>query len=196
MTNLFTDEQRRDPAAPVTLTPRAAGEGGPDSTSGGGVGVDFWLTLGATLGTLADTLQAEHEERRPCVPGDAQLFASAVVPASGTVVFDLGSVPLGRIWHVRRLAVGGVSISATAAGTGYAFSQGAPPADLNLTNLVDILTPLPAVHRYGTHQFFLRPTEHLWVVCATGTAGQQYAASARLEDWDERAFIRSHTSSE
>lgn len=181
------DDVRDDPDSPVALSPEAASKGGPDSHGGGGLDVSFFLDLGFSLGSLAQTLKDDHD-RRNYQPGDAQLFASGVVPASGTIIFDLGSVPLGRVWHIRRLAVGGVTVTATAAGTAWAFTQGAPPNDLNLTNLVDSFTPLPAVHRYGTHQFFLRPTEHLWVAITTGTATQQYACNARVEDWDGEAF--------
>ena len=194
MTNIFTDQHRDDPDAPVALTPRAAGEGGPDS-AGGGVGVDFFLQLGATLGDLAESMQAERHDRetRNLPPSNEVLFRAGVFPATGNLTLDLGSVPLGRVWQVRRLIVGGVTVATAATGSAYAFAQGAAPSDLNLTNCVDIFTTLPKGNTYGTHQLFLVATEHLFVVVVGGTPGQQYAAASRVEDWHYGAFTRSYS---
>jgi hypothetical protein len=191
MTSIFTDRLRHDPAAPVALTPQAASDGGPDSGDGAGIGVDFFVSLSATLGSIADTLQADRERRdggQP--PADEQIFASGVVPTGGTLLLDLGSVPLGRIWQIRRLVCGGATAVTTAAGTAYVFAQGTPPSDLNLTNLCDILTPLPRGNTYGTHQFFLKPTEHLWVAFVGATVGQQLTASSRVESFEAGAYRR------
>lgn len=188
MTSVFGDEGRSDPAGPVTMTPRAASDGGADS-GGPGVGVDFFVTLGATLGTLADTLTADRQRRDEMeAPSNEQLFQAGIIPASGTLLLDLGSVPQGRIWQVRRLVVGGVAVTTSAAGAAYAFAQGAPPADLALTDCVDIFSTLPQGNTYGTHQLFLLPGEHLWVAFVGATAAQQYAASARVEDWADASF--------
>lgn len=192
MSNAFTDSQRHDPAGPVTLSPRAADKGGPDS-GGGGIGVDFFLQLGATLGSLAESMQAERdhrEENKP--PSNEVVFAAGVFPATGNLILDLGSVPLGRVWQVRRLIVGGVTVTTAAAGQAYAFAQGAAPSDLNLTNCVDIFATLPRGNTYGTHQLFLVATEHLFVVVTGGTAGQQYAAASRIEDWHFGSFSSSY----
>jgi len=190
MTSVF-DDMRADPATPVILTPQAAQDGDPAAASDGGSGFDFsiFVNLGAQLGTLADGLDADRKHRASMTPpANEQLFAAGKAPASGNLLLDLGSVPLGRVWQVRRLVVGGVDITTTAAGKAYAFTQGAPPADLNLTNCVDVFATLPALNKYGTHQLFLLASEHLWVVVAGGSSGQQYAASARVEDWDDQVF--------
>jgi hypothetical protein len=189
VTNIFTDEHRTDVAGPVALTPQAADKGGPDSSDGGGIGVDFFLQLGATLGTLAETMQADREDKASKLPPTNEVvFAAGAFPASGNLILDLGSVPLGRVWQVRRLIVGGVTVATAAAGQAYAFAQGATPVDLNLTNCVDIFTTLPRGNTYGTHQLFLVATEHLFVVVTGGTPGQQYAAASRVEDWHLGAF--------
>lgn len=193
MSNIFTDEHRHDPASPVALTPQAADRGGPDS-GGGGLSVDFFLDLGATLGSMAETMKADRDERESHLPPSNEvLFKAGTFPAAGNLVLDLGSVPLGRVWQVRRLIVGGVTVTTTATGEAFAFAQGAAPADLNLTNCVDIFPTLPAVSRYGTHQLFLIATEHLFVVVTAGTVGQQYAAASRVEDWHYGAFSQSYS---
>lgn len=193
MSNIF-DSARSDPMVPVPLTPLAAAEGGDDDgggDAGGGLGLDFFISLGASLGTLADTAAADRAERqaRSVAPGNNPLFASGVAPASGNVVLDLGSVPQGRVWQIRRLIVGGATVIATADGAAYAFGQGAPPADLALTNCMDIFLTLPQGNTYGTHQLFLTRGEHFWVVFTGATMGQQYSASARVEDWDESTYF-------
>jgi hypothetical protein len=192
MTNAFTDEHRNPPASPVALTPRAA-VGGPDSEGGGGIGVDFWLKLGATLGTLAENAQAEREQRetKELPPSNEVIFRAGTFPTSGNLILDLGSVPLGRVWQVRRIVVGGVSVIQPAAGAAYMFAQGAAPSDLNITNCVDIFATLPRGNTYGTHQLFLLATEHLYVVVTGGTPGQQYGAASRVEDWHFGAFTSS-----
>ena len=180
MTSVF--EGRADPASPVALSPLAAQHGGEDS-GGGGLDLSFFLSLGASLGTLADSLKADRDRRDNFeAPADRSLFQAGTV-SGGTLTLDLGSVPLGRVWQVRRLVVGGVQVTTTAAGQAYAFAQGAPPRDLNLTNVVDIFSTLPQGNTYGTHQLFLLPTEHLWVVFSGASNSQQYAASARVEDY-------------
>jgi hypothetical protein len=191
MTSVFTDMHREDPAAPVALSPRAA-VGGPDSDGGGGIGVDFWLQLGATLGTLAEAAQAERDHRESQLPPSNEVvFAAGTFPASGNLILDLGSVPLGRVWQVRRIIVGGVSVLTAAAGQAFVFAQGAAPVDLNITNCVDIFLTLPRGDTYGTHQLFLVATEHLFVVVNGGTPGQQYAAASRIEDWHFGSFTSS-----
>jgi hypothetical protein len=191
MTNAFTDEHRSPPAAPVALSPRAA-IGGPDS-DGGGIGVDFWLQLGASLGTLADAALADREKRESQLPPSNEvIFRAGTFPAAGNLVLDLGSVPLGRVWQVRRIVVGGVSVLTAAAGAAYVFAQGAPPVDVNITNCVDIFATLPRGNTYGTHQLFLLATEHLYVVVNGGTPGQQYAAASRVEDWHFGAFTSTY----
>lgn len=187
---------RADPHVPAHLTPLAATESGPDAKADDetpGIDASFFLQLGAQINTLADDNAAERERRRKMEPpGNEQLFAAGVVPATGVLTLDLGSVPIGRVWQVRRIVVGGTTVTATAAGSAYVFARGSPPTDLALTDCVDIFlgtnTPLPQGDTYGTHQLFLLPSEHLWVVFSGATPNQQYGASARVEDWSDASF--------
>jgi hypothetical protein len=193
VTSVFDDMQRTDPAAPLALSPQAAQEGGPDS--GGGLNVDFFVRLGATLGTLADTLQSDRDKRQvQTPPSETTLFASGVFPSTGPLVLDLGAVPLGRVWQVRLIIVGGVTVTTTAVGQAYVFRQGAPPSDLNLANCVWIFNTMPQGATFGTHQLFAVSREHLYVAFAAGTSGQQYATAMRVEEWDAGSFI--HTGGE
>jgi len=190
MTSVFDDTGRADPRGPVTLTPRAAEDGGP-AEPGDGAGFDFsvFLSMDASLGRLADGLAADRMRRdlqEP--PSNPPLFDVGVAPASGVITLDLGSVPVGFVWQVRRIIVGGAAITTSAAGKAYAFAQGGPPSDLNLTNCVDLWTALPAISKYGTHQLFLLANEHLYVVFEGASEGQQYAAAAKVEQWDDATY--------
>lgn len=194
MTNIF-DGLRADPLVPLPLIPAAATDGGPDDDgtddgSGPGLNLDFFVQLGASIGSLADGLQSDRDDRksRQKAPGNEQLFKAGVAPTSGVLYLDLGSVPQGHVWQVRRLIVGGVTVTTTAAGNAYAFAQGARPLDLALTDCVDVFLGLPRGDTFGTHQLYLTMGEHLWVVFVGATSGQQYAASARVEDWEESAY--------
>jgi hypothetical protein len=190
VSNAFTDQHRHDPASPVAMSPRAA-IGGPDS-EGAGAGVDFWLHLGASLGALADAMQSERAERETMLPPSNEvIFAAGTFPATGNLILDLGAVPLGRVWQVRRIIVGGVNVVTPAVGSAYMFAQGARPVDLNITNCVDIFATLPRGNTYGTHQLFLVAQEHLFAVVSGGTPGQQYGAASRVEDWHFGAFSSS-----
>lgn len=188
------DDTRADPAVPVALSPLAAQDGGPDS-DGPGVDFSFFVSLGASLDTLSSGLQDDRDRRasmRP--PGDQLIARAGVAPASGTLLLDLGgSVPIGRVWQIRRLIIGGVAVTTAAEGAAYAFAQGAPPTDLILTDCVGMYPTLPAIEKFGTHQLFMLEGERLWVAFVGATSGQQYAAAARVEDWDASNFRSTFT---
>jgi hypothetical protein len=185
---------REDPMVPVALTPLAAQDGIDDdgsddgSDDSPGVGLDFFISLGAKIGSLADAIDSDRADRRRQAPGDAWLQQSGTAGSSGIVVLDMGSVPQGRVWDIRRMVVGGAKVTSSPAGSAYAFVQGAPPTDLSITNCVDIFLTLPQGDTYGTHQLFMTRGEHLWVVFSGAANGTQYAASARIEDWAETTY--------
>jgi hypothetical protein len=92
---------------------------------------------------------------------------------------------------VRRIVVGGSQATATPAGAAFAFRQGAPPADLNTSNVVDSWPSFSTGCQgstYGTHQLFLRASEHLYVVTSGAASGAVWVASAQVEDWSEVNF--------
>jgi hypothetical protein len=183
------DVGRGAPAAPVhqPAAPVPAGAQGVP-----GLDLSVFVSLGAQIGTLAEGLDADRKRRDSIEPpGDEPLFAAGTVPASGILVMDLGSVPLGRVWQVRRIVIGGPQATATPAGVAFAFRQGAPPVDLNTSNVVDSWPSFSTGAQgstYGTHQLFLLASEHLWVVTNGATPGDRWVASAQVEDWSESGF--------
>lgn len=194
MTSVFDDTAangtgRADPSMPVTLTPRAAADGDTAEQPGGGLDLSVFFSIDAQLGSLAAGLASDRQRRDSMEPpSNPPLFRAGVVPASGLLTLDLGSVPQGFVWQVRRIIVGGVKVTTTAAGKAYAFASGGAPADLALTDCVDIFAALPALNKYGTHQLFLLAGEHLFVAFVGATPTQQYVASARVEQWDDAIF--------
>lgn len=146
----------------------------------------IFAEISASLGTLAGHAKAEQDRRdrqAQRYPRDASLYGVGTAPSSGFLTIDLGGVPQGHVWEVRRGIIGGLLVTTTAAGTGYFYACGAPPSAGQLVDCVDIFSSLPMGDTWGTHQLFLVGGEHLWAVVHGGTDGQQYAASARVEDW-------------
>jgi hypothetical protein len=193
MTSVFEDSGRTNPAQPQPLVPRAATQGDPASDEDGpGVDFSFMLQLGASLGSMAESMQADRDRRDSFAPpGDEQLNADGLVPSSGVLILDLGSVPQGRVWQVRRVVTGGPQATDTPDGAAFVYRQGARPTDLNTTNVVDSFPSFSTGSQgstYGTHQLFLRGGEHLYIVTSGATEGDQWVASAQVEDWEDSSF--------
>ena len=183
--------ERGTPTAPAT---RVAGVEH-DGTGKGGLDLSFFANLGVTLGSIADSLQRDHDrrDRSGRAPQDYQPTVAGLVNSSGFLVLDMGSVPEGRVWQVRRIVIGGDKATATPTGAAWAFAQGAPvnTAVLPTINVVDswpTFTKGAAGSTYGTHQLFLTSPEHLWIVITGGSTGVQWVASARIEDFDAESY--------
>lgn len=178
--------------APVAPARGVAAPGGGGAPGAGGLDLSVFVSLGATLGSLADGLEADRQRRESMTPpGDEVLLANGTVPASGILIMDLGSVPQSRVWQVRRIVMGGPQATDTPAGVAFAFRQGAPPADLNTSNVVDSWTSFATGAQgstYGTHQLFLRASEHLFVVTSGATPGDAWVAQAQVEDWEAELY--------
>jgi hypothetical protein len=192
MTSVFDslgDAGRARPHAPVG---QVAAPGTSDDAGSGGLDLSVFVSLGAQIGRLASGMDAERERRASMEPpGDPVAQATGVVNGSEPLVLDLGSVPLGRVWQVRRIISGGPQATDTPAGSVFAFRQGAPPSDLNTSNVVDSWPSFSTGAQgstYGTHQLFLRASEHLFLVVTGGDDGASWVAAAQIEDWSEATF--------
>ena len=191
MTNIFTDQHRASPEHPSALSPRAAQQGGPDS-EGTGIGGEFWLNLGIQLGDYLEQVKADRFEQDRLPPSSEPVFTGAVVNDNGdNLIMDLGTASQGRIWQVRRLIAGGPDVTQGVDGSAYWFRQGAAPTDYNITNCVNIFSDLPRGDTVGSQELYIPAAEHLWCVIVGGDPGQQYIASAFVEDWDFAVFTHS-----
>lgn len=190
-----------EPGRGGAVQPVREGAVGPPDATGAGIDLSFFASLSGHLGSLADSWKREQDRRdmlAACAPQDYQYSVSATYSGTGTTLFlDLGSVPEGRVWQVRRLVIGGAAATDTPAGKALAFAQGAEPAALTTSNLVDSFTSFSAGAQgstYGTHQLFLVAPQHLWVAIVTGATGTQWTASVVLEDFDADLYYRATAS--
>jgi hypothetical protein len=184
-----TEPSRGDPAQPVRKPSTAPVDG-----EGAGLDLSIFGMLAFHLGRMVDDARAEHDRRArlaAAVPQDHQPVAQGIVNAAGNLLLDLGSVPVGRVWEVRRIVIGGALATAAPTGHAWALASGAPPAALVTTSIMDSWPSFAtgaAGSSYGTHQFFLLATEHLWVAVTGATPTAQWVASARIEDFDAEAY--------
>lgn len=164
------------------------------------IGADLHATLGSLAAAQADTATAlealrRREIARARMPQVVRIQGSAIVPTpTAPVGINLGGPDPGFMWVVRRIIVGGLAWSTTAAGTaevyvtGLAGAQGVASSGQGsvagvraLADLVDQSATLPNKAFYGDSQLVVLANESLVVVVATGTAGQQYVASAGIQ---------------
>lgn len=159
-------------------------------------GIDIDVDLTASLGRLADKLDRDYDDRRrereiqrARVPTFVRLQNSGIIPTP-TVPFGLafGGPDAGFEWVVRRIVVGGLKWSTTAAGSAEVYvtglgtttgsaSSGGIAALTPLSDLVDQSASLPNKAFYGRDELVVKENESLVVVINTGTAAQQYVAS-------------------
>lgn len=150
------------------------------------------------LSRMAAAQRAEYARLAAEVPIWHRAVRSPKYPASGDLAVSLGGPSTGRLWHVRQLTVGGLTLATTAAGTAEIYVGSVPlvagggaagataGTAISLGDLVDATilntTELPNIAYYDDGQVLVRPGESLWVVIRGGTAGQQYVAGATVKD--------------
>lgn len=171
-------------------------------TGAPGAGVDFSAEISATLGRISKRLDDDaarairlREIERARQPQNVRLQGSGVCPTPTTPFgINFGGPDPGFYWNVRRIIVGGLTWTTTAAGsvevyvTGLAGAQGVPSSGAgsvasirSLSDLVDQNATMPTKGFYGVGELSVLANESLVVVVNTGTAGQQYSASALIQ---------------
>lgn len=144
--------------------------------------------LCASMERLEAVLTADAVARSNNRPRPMPFRQSAVADASGTALIVFEACPVGRLWEVRRLGVGGVTPTTTAQGVANAFNVAgffpAPDTALPTTQWVDTFPSLPALHTYAGegHIIVIAPREQLVVQVTGGTSGQQYVANVQIDD--------------
>ena len=149
--------------------------------------------LAASFDGVQDEMRAarlaemrRRNQLRTQVPIDYNPREVATCPSPTTpFTIGLGGPEAGFYWLVRRITVGGLQWSTTAAGTAEVYVSGLTGNVLanirSLTDMADEAMSMPKVAFYSSHQLILIPRNKLSVVIVTGTAGQQYTASAQIE---------------
>lgn len=157
--------------------------------------IDATFDLSASLGRLNARLDQDASERlenreiaRARVPVITTFKSSAVCPTpTAPFVLGMGGPDTGFIFVVRRIIVGGLTWSTTAAGTaevyitGSAYPSGSTGIVRNLTDMCDQSTALPNKAFYGRDEVVVKEGEWLSVVINGGTAAQQYTANCGVQ---------------
>jgi hypothetical protein len=154
------------------------------------VGAKLSLAIGATTSEVR-SLRRDLQRAAARMPINNNVYSAETCPASGNNFnLDVGGPTQGRVWHLKRLMVGGGAFPFTAAGTAYLFvgvnpiSIGQPPIP---TELADFTTEdFPQRSYYSNQQITARAGERLRLVIVGGTAGVQYFAAGLVEDWPDR----------
>ena len=137
------------------------------------------LKLKANLDILS---KAEAEQKRrwededDALPVTARIIGSGVGPASGSLIFSCDGPALGRIWALRRLAVGQVSPTTATTGAAYFFagSDTTDASQLGLNQWVAYMSTLPAVAYYANEQILLKYPEKLICLITTPVSTDTY----------------------
>lgn len=150
-------------------------------------GPGAWFELAARIGDLGQsvaTLAAEQREQaRVAAPLETTRKAAGAVPASGTLLLDLGAPSMGRRWSIRSLAVAnGGGVTASLAGQ-VAWYVGNPAAYGPGEWAAPTMATLPALQFVSSDQLNVLPTDRLFAVLTGGTPGQPALARAFLLDY-------------
>lgn len=157
-----------------------------------GSGLEIVAGIKAAVGDLSTALAQERASRMQSRPVPYRVAKSGQVPSNGaTIGIGLGGPQLGRMWHVRRLAISGSQWSTTVAGTGEVYVTTLDSAAMALirdaSQLVDQAsgtTPaLPSNAFYGQGEIVVVHPEHISIVIVGGTDSTQYIVSLQSEDF-------------
>jgi hypothetical protein len=148
----------------------------------------------AGLGSLSEA-QAEQNRllrriaRGQRIPIDAPIQGSGTADASGDVVFDCGGPAQGRVWVLRRLAVGGTDPTAVATGSAYFYASTSQLiAQLSASQWFDFASTLPLVGWYTSRQVVIPAPLHIMCRIKGGASGALYVVSGGAQD--EQQFLR------
>jgi len=149
-----------------------------------GIEIDSGLEvkIAANLDILSE---AEAEQRRRwededrALPVAVRIIGSGVGPASGSLIFSLDGPALGRMWALRRLAVGQANPTTTTTGAAYFFagSDTFDAGQLNTNQWLAYMATLPAVAYYANEQALLKYPEKLICLITSPVEGDTYIVS-------------------
>ena len=67
----------------------------------------IFLRIAAGIEKLSEQAETERRRKESLIPGDETMVGQGLFPSSGNLVLDLGSAPIGRVFQVRRIVIGG-----------------------------------------------------------------------------------------
>lgn len=149
-----------------------------------GIEVDSGLEIkvAASLDVLSE---AEAEQRRrwadedSSLPVAARIVGSGVGPSSGSLIFSCDGPALGRMWAVRRLAIGQASPTSSTSGSAYFFagSDTFDSTQLQINQWVAYIESLPAVEYFSNEQILIKYPEKLVCMITSPVNNDTYIVS-------------------
>ena len=151
-------------------------------------GINLFANISLELGNKIDKLAQAQQRLANALQVDTpvvyRFVQSAVYPASGYLMLNMGGPDVGTYWNMRSVAIGGTDVSVTAAGkvgiyvSGYVNATTSP----GLGALVDGAEwgqqdQMPYTNQYSNEQVRLNNGENLSVGIFGGTPGQTYVAN-------------------
>jgi len=167
--------------------------------------VEITAGIDVALGDLRRDMKrlGDHVDKLAATPVFFSTTKTLVTPNANTVpqVVNLGRPMQGKIWEVHNLAIAGVAVDSTIAGTAYVMvrgdgaalaSQGSAltTATIGTTGLRDSATTLPNVGFYGHNELVLNATQHLIVVLIGYTTATVYNVEMAGEEWTDAAYAQ------
>lgn len=153
------------------------------------------VSVGALIGVRAsvDGLAKEMERLRRAQDeyqwGAVEVAlrgASNSDAAGDSLVIDVGGPAYGRLWQIRRLAIGGALWTSVVAGTALVVISPNRSASPPLSDVADQANSLPLPAFYSTGQLIVRHPNRLSVVILTPTASTTYAVGGAATDLPDR----------
>lgn len=147
----------------------------------GGVELDL-----ATRDDLANGLYRLGQKMEGANASPKLYAQSGLVPATGSLVLDMGSAPVGALWVPMYLTMCGTDDTTTVANATCAVYVGGDDGNLSLSNLL-IPAPLVAVPSFtqlsGSDDLKLHPGDHIYIVVrGTPAVGAQVTAILRVSE--------------
>jgi len=149
--------------------------------------INVGIGMGDALDRHTEELRRTREKLQRNTPVDYMAIGTGIANASGIALISLGSPDNGTYWEVKHISIGGTDVPVTAAGKAAVYVSGTTNVTGGMLSNRDIAAALPFSNYYGTHQFIVVDQENLLIYVYGGTNGQQYAAVAHLEIFQEAA---------
>lgn len=165
------------------------------------VGIDFSAEIHATLGRLEQETKGMRKALQDWrmlqeTPRFVQIHGVVQLDANGFAVlrFDNDGPDQGRMWYLRKLVIGGVTVSTTVTGRADIFvstmdyRRYTTLAQFGTQDWRDQATSLPLVGTFAAGEIPLQYMEQLYVVISGGTATQEIHCTGTVEDFQMGAY--------
>lgn len=142
--------------------------------------------LGASLDSMTTALKALRQVEKAYQFGSVEvaLRGSGVADSAGdTLIIDMGGPSHGRLWQLRRIAIGGVTWDTMVGGSALIIqSANQPSKKPPLPDIADAVASLPTNGFYSTGQVIVRHPNHLFVIIDSPDETVNYSVGGQATD--------------